>query len=312
MIIILREKPHGVLNLRILVTGASGLLGSRVTRELLSSGHRVLAVYNRNPVNIESSMLEKVRVDLNNRVVLEDLILKFKPQVIIHCAAYTDVDGCEVNRGVAWRVNVEATRSVVRAARVVKAHVIYVSTDYVFDGERGLYRESDEPYPINYYGLTKLLGEEIVRSSDLLYTIVRTSAIYGFGGSKKSFAEYIVEKLSGGGVVKALVDQYVSPTLNTLLAKALSEIVELRPMGTLHVAGERMSRYEFAVKVAEALGLPRENIVAARMSEMRNWVARRPRDSSLDCSRARGLLKTDFQSTSRAMSILRDEFKGVA
>jgi len=297
--------------MKVLVTGASGLLGRELTRELLSRGHEVVGLHNRNAVPIEHGKLTKVRIDLTDRVRLEDLILRVRPDAVIHCAAYTDVDGCERDRARAWSINVEATRSVVRASRVVKAYLIYVSTDYVFDGTEGLYRETDTPYPINYYGLTKLVGEELVKSSDLLYTIVRPSAIYGVGGSKKSFAEFVAEKLSRGETVYALTDQYVSPTLNTLLAKAIAEIVELRPMGVIHVAGERMSRYEFATRVAKALNLPVDLIKEISMEDfMKRWVARRPRDSSLDTSKAKRLLKTRFHDTGLALEIFKEKWLG--
>lgn len=189
------------------------------------------------------------------------------------------------------------------AARIVKSHLIYVSTDYVFDGTKGMYREDDIPNPINYYGLTKLIAEVLVSSSDLLYTIIRPSAIYGVGGSKKSFAEFVAEKLSKGEEVKALVDQYVSPTLNVLLAKVIAEAVELKPMGILHVAGERMSRYEFAIKIAEALNLPKELIKETSVADMKTWIAKRPKDSSLDTSKARYLLKTKFYDMTEALKI---------
>jgi dTDP-4-dehydrorhamnose reductase len=101
------------------------------------------------------------------------------------------------------------------------------------------------------------VGEEIVRSSNVLYTIVRPSAIYGLGGSKKSFAEYVAERLSRE--VPALADQYVSPTYNRYLAEAIARVLELRPLGTLHVAGERASRYEFALAIAELLGLAHDS-----------------------------------------------------
>ncbi len=294
--------------MKILVTGASGLLGSRLVIELLSRGHEVVAIYNRNPIGVERRELVKVKLDLANRTALEDLILKTRPDVVIHAAAYTDVDGCERDRAYAWRVNVEATRSIVRAARVARSYLIYISTDYVFDGEKGMYREDDIPNPINYYGLTKLIAEELVRSSDLLYTIVRPSAIYGVGGSKKSFAEYVAEKLSRGEEVYALVDQYVSPTHSTLLARAIAEVVELKPMGILHIAGERMSRYEFATRVAKVLGLPTELIRRASISDMRHWIARRPRDSSLDTGKARSLLKTRFYDSDLALEMFREEW----
>jgi len=293
--------------LKVLVTGASGLLGSKLVQVLVEKGYDVIGLYNsHNPPKIEGARF--YRLDISDTLRLEHLLLYEKPDVIVHAAAYTDVDGCEKNRELAWRVNVVATRSIVRISRVVNAYLVYISTDYVFDGAKGMYVENDTPNPINYYGLTKLVAEELVRASDILYVIVRPSAIYGIGGVKKSFAEYVAEKLSKGEEVKALVDQYVSPTNNVLLAQAISEIIERRPQGTLHVAGERMSRYEFALKIAEELGLPKELVKPARMEEMRKWIAKRPRDTSLDTSRARRLLSTRFYDTSLALRLFKEEW----
>ena len=294
---------------RVLVTGAGGLLGQKLVRVLAGRGHEVVAVYRVHEPPAAQGV-KPVRLDVTDWVRLEDLVLKTRPGTIIHAAAYTDVDGCEKNKQWAWRVNVAATRSIVRAARVVNAHIVYISTDYVFDGEKGMYRETDTPSPVNYYGLTKLVAEELVRSSELLYTIVRPSAIYGIGGSKKSFAEYVAEKLAQGEPVKALTDQYVSPTHNELLAEALAEIIELKPLGTLHVAGPRMNRYEFAKKIAETLGLPTSLVKPATMEEMQGrWVARRPRDSSLDTSKAQNLLETPFSDIDEAMERLKRDWE---
>ncbi len=300
---------EGLGKMTILLTGASGLLGRKILEKLVKREDKIIALYNRNPIHMNSNNVVFIQMDISNTVRLEDLIMKTRPEVIIHTAALTNVDQCEVDRKKAWRVNIDATRSIVRAAKVAKSYVVYVSTDYVFDGEKGLYNENDLPNPINYYGLTKLISEELVRSSDLLYTIIRPSAIYGIGGSKKSFAEYVIEKLSKGEDVYAVVDQYVSPTLNTLLASAILEIIDMKPMGTLHVAGERMNRYEFAIKIAETFNLPKEKIHKASMKDMRHWKARRPRDSSLDISKAKKLLKTDFYSTEKALQILSKELQ---
>ncbi len=294
---------------RVLLTGAGGLLGQKLVKVLADRGHEVVAVYRVHEPPAAQGV-KPVRLDVTDWVRLEDLVLKTRPGTIIHAAAYTDVDGCEKDKQWAWRVNVAATRSIVRAARVVNAHLVYVSTDYVFDGEKGMYRETDTPSPVNYYGLTKLVAEELVRSSELLYTIVRPSAIYGIGGSKKSFAEYVAEKLAQGEQVKALTDQYVSPTHNELLAEALAEIIELKPLGTLHVAGPRMNRYEFAKKIAETLGLPTSLVKPATMEEMQGrWVARRPRDSSLDTGKAQNLLETPFSDIDEAMKRLKRDWE---
>ncbi|NPA97683.1 MAG: dTDP-4-dehydrorhamnose reductase [Crenarchaeota archaeon] len=275
--------------MRVFVTGGSGLLGHRIVEELSRRGHEVIATYNRTSPRLGVDGVKWVRIDISDAVAIEDALLKARPDAVIHAAAYTDVDGCEVEKDRAWRVNVVATRSIVRACRVVKSYLIYISTDYVFDGSKGMYSESDIPSPINYYGLTKLVAEEIVKSSDLLYTIVRPSAIYGVGPGKANFATFVADRLMRGEEVPAVSDQYVSPTLNSALARAVAEIVEMRPMGVLHVAGNRMSRYEFAVALARALGANEGLIRRVSMESMR-WKARRPRDSSLDTSRARELL----------------------
>ena len=292
--------------MKVMVTGGSGLLGSVLVRTLTSKGHDVVATYNAHEPR-DKMGAKWVRLDVSRGYLLEDLVWKERPHAIVHCAAYTDVDGCEVDKAKAWAVNVEATRSVVRAARAVNAYLVYVSTDYVFDGERGMYTERDTPNPVNYYGLTKLIGEEIARSSDVLYTIVRPSAIYGLGGSKKSFAEFVAKKLIRGEEVRALTDQYVSPTYNVFLAESISKILDAKVLGTLHVAGERMSRYEFALRIAEALGVSKSLVKEAKMSEMEGWIARRPRDSSLDSSKARELLGV-FHDSSKAIELFAAEF----
>lgn len=295
--------------MKVLITGGSGLLGHKLVSELLSKNYEVIAVYNRREIPLSHPMLRKVKLDVVDNVALEDLVLKVKPDVVVHAAAYTDVDGCEVNRRYAWRVNVEATRSIVRASRVTKSFLVYISTDYIFDGEKGLYREDDIPNPINYYGLTKLIGEEIVESSDILYAVIRPSAIYGLGPGKLNFAVFVADKLSRGETVKALVDQYVSPTLNTLLAQAIVEVIEMKYRGVLHIAGERMSRYEFALRVTEVLGLPKELITKARIGDL-EWKAKRPRDSSLNTSKAKSVLKTRFYDVDLALRMFAEEYRG--
>lgn len=293
---------------RVLVTGAGGLLGQKLVKVLADKGHEVVAIYRVHEPPVAQGV-KLVRLDVTDWVRLEDLVLKTRPDTIIHAAAYTDVDGCEKDKEWAWRVNVAATRSIVRAARVVNAHLVYVSTDYVFDGEKGMYKETDVPSPVNYYGLTKLIAEELVRSSELLYTIVRPSAVYGVKGSKKSFAEYIAEKLSRKEKIKALIDQYVSPTYSGSLAEAITEIVETKPLGTLHVAGPRMNRFEFAKMVARKLKLPEELIEPATLKEFEGyWIARRPRDSSLDTSRAKSILKTKFYDIEAALEAFKEDW----
>lgn len=273
--------------MKIFVTGSTGLLGHQVVKLAIDAGHKVLASY----IGPPPADGEPVELDLLNMQSIKPTITKLKPDAIIHTAAYTDVDGCETNRNIARKLNAEATKQIALAAGEIDAHLIYISTDYIFDGKKGRYKEADEPNPLSYYGLTKLEGERHVRASLEEWCITRTSAIYGWGGEKKNFATWILDNLSAGKQVKAVADQHVSPTLNTNLAEMLLEISERRLTGVLHTAGaSRISRYDFAVELAKVFDKDPNLIKGVKMDEM-TWVAKRPRDSSLDVSRCAGLLK---------------------
>ena len=295
------------MSYRVLVTGSGGLLGSKLVKSLIKAGHEVIAIY-RTHEPPEMTGVAPVKLDIINTEELRKLIIRVRPEAVIHAAAMTDVDGCERNKVGAWRVNVEATEAITKASKAVNAYIIYVSTDYIFDGLKGLYVEDDLPNPINYYGLTKLLAEFIVKEVSDDYLIVRPSAIYGVSGSKLSFAEFVANSLSRGEVIKALTDQFVSPTYNKFLAEAITEALEVKPRGILHVAGPRLSRYDFALRIAEELKLPAELVKEGRVKDMVGWVARRPRDSSLRTDKARKLLRTEFHDLSKALRDFRDEW----
>ena len=165
--------------MKILVTGASSLPGYRVTIAALERGYSVTALHHAHEVPVEHAKLKKVRLDITDTVRLQDLVLKEKPDAIVHAAALGDVDECERSREKAWSINVAATIALAQVAELVNAYVVYLSTDYVFDGERGMYSEREPPNPVNYYGLTKLMGEVAVRARCSRWSIVRASSIYG-------------------------------------------------------------------------------------------------------------------------------------
>ena len=291
--------------MKVLVTGGSSTPGFRITQEFAKAGYKVIAHYNRHEIpKIEG--VEIVRLDFCETEKLVNTINAIKPAVIIHTVAL-DADTCEINKELAWKVNVEATLILVKEALKYNAYFLYLSTDYVFDGERGLYREEDTPNPVNYYGLTKLIAESSVRSALSRYSIVRTSQIYGFGMGRINFARTVVDSLSKGQKVRALIDQWLSPTLNTLLAKAVRELVEMEYVGVIHVAGERVSRYDFAKAIARKFGFNEGLIESITMKDIQ-FKARRPRDSSLDVSKARKLLKTDFYTLENSLNIFYSEW----
>ncbi len=284
--------------MRLFITGGSGLLGSKLA-EIAENDYEVYAGFRSHdpPFGIP------VKFDLTSDIL--GVVEEIKPDVIVHSAAMTDVDKCELEKELAYKINVEGTKKVVEAARKVDTFLVYISTDYVFSGDRGMYREEDETNPINYYGYTKLEGEKFCEN------IARTCVIYGArpAAGKINFALWLIDKLEKGEEVKIVTDQFITPTLNTNLAEMLLEIVEREIVGTFHLSGAtRVSRFDFALELARVFGLDENLIKPAKMSEI-NWVAKRPKDSSLDVSKATKILKNKPYDLKKALKTLKGEIE---
>jgi len=290
--------------LKLLVTGASGLLGHKTAQLALKKGDEVHSAYKEHTTTLGNP----IKLDLTDLRQVSETIMKLRPDAIIHTAAYTEVDGCEINRDIAWKVNVEATKQIATASASINSHLTYVSTDYVFDGEKGLYTEEDHPNPISYYGYTKLKGEELIKEQAKEWCIARASVIYGWNPTQKlNFATWLINNLNQGKEVKVLIDQHVSPTLNTNLAEMLLEIAEKKLTGILHTAGaSRVSRYEFALKLAEVFNLSKGAIKPAKTNQMQ-WRAKRPKDSSLNVSKVNTILDTKPLKVNQALEMMKKE-----
>jgi len=287
--------------MRIFVTGGSGLLGYRIAELALEKGYEVYSGYCHN----KPLAGEAVKIDLSDPASAFEVTREVKPDVVMHTAALTDVDMCEKEKELAFKINVEGTKAIAEAARKLNSFLIYVSTDYVFDGNKGMYRENDETNPVNYYGYTKLLGE---RYCDC---IARTCVIYGAkpASGKVNFVLWLIDKLRNGEKVRITTDQYITPTLNTNLARMMLEIAEKELKGVFHLAGAtRVSRFEFAKAVADVFDLDKTLIMPSKMDEL-NWIAKRPKDSSLDTSKAAGMLEEKPYDLRKALKVLREELK---
>ncbi|MEM2368652.1 MAG: dTDP-4-dehydrorhamnose reductase [Nitrososphaerota archaeon] len=294
----------------MLITGSGGLLGSKLAEILSERGYIVYSGYYSNkpllgiPINLDVSSEESVR----------EAFKISRPEVVVHAAALTNVDKCEIDKELAWNTNVVGTRNIAKVSEEYNALLIYISTDYVFKGDKGMYKEEDKPEPINYYGLTKLKGEEEVKSLVSNYLIARASVIYGAmpASGKTNFALWIIENLKRGEKIKVVVDQWNSPTLNTSLAEMISEAIERKITGTYHLAGAtRISRYDFAKQLAKTFDL-REDLIMPVSSDEISWTARRPKDSSLDVSKALKTFHNKPLNIKDAMEKLREEIDGKA
>ncbi len=224
-------------------------------------------------------------LDVTRRDDVMRYVDRFHPDVVIHAAAFTDVDRCEKESETAFRVNEEGSRHVAEAAREGGARLVAVSTDFVFDGRKKTpYAESDRPAPLNVYGASKLAGERAVIESVPGAAIVRTAWLYGPGGTG-NFVRSIVAAARSGREMRVVDDQVGSPTLTGDLAEAIHSLVERRGEGVYHVvnAGEA-TRYDLARAVLDLIGLadvPIERIDSFRL----DLAAARPANSALACSR---------------------------
>jgi dTDP-4-dehydrorhamnose reductase len=263
---------------RILICGSNGLLGQRLALMLSTqTEYEVLNTSHHRSFVFDHRLFDYTQLDITRRGDVRSLVGSFHPDVILNAAGATDVDWCEGHREEAWRVNVAGAEHLIEAARKVGAHLIHVSTDYVFDGLHGPYDEEASPSPVNYYGRTKLAAENALRLSDVQWSIVRPIVLYGFGLSVRSnFALWVVENLRKKHLIRCLTDQISNPTAVTDVAMAMLRIFELGKEGVFHVCGsDRVSRYDFARETALIFDLDPGLIQPATLAELKQ-TARRP------------------------------------
>ena len=238
---------------RILITGASGLLGANLVLDA-AGRHEVIAVTHRH--RLERPGVRSFQADLANPGAAQELMRLVRPDWVIHCAAATDVDACEADPGGAFRLNRDMAGWVAEASAAIGARLAHISTDAVFDGKRGGYREDEAPNPINVYARSKLEGENAVRAVCREALIVRTN-IYGWNAQeKRSLAEWFLNNLENGRACQGFTDVLVSPLLVNDLGDFLLRMLETGLNGLYHVAGgDCLSKYDFGVLIAKTFGL---------------------------------------------------------
>jgi dTDP-4-dehydrorhamnose reductase len=294
--------------MRIAITGANGLLGGAAV-SLAGARHELLAL-GRGPCRLAPAPFEWADADLGDGRSVEAALLAFRPRAILHAGALTDVDACERDPERAWRVNVGGTEQVARACRALSARLVAVSTDYVFDGTRGRYREDDVPNPRGAYARTKRCGEEAALLLAPDAAVARVAVVYsGRSGARATFATQVVERLSRGEPVRAFSDQVVSPTLaESAAAMALELLLEHGHRGVLHCAGATpLTRVEFATRLARRFGLA-GSIVPVRTADA-GLAAPRPLDSSLDVGAAQAMLRAKPLAIDDALDAFHEQWQ---
>jgi dTDP-4-dehydrorhamnose reductase len=295
---------NGMKMQKLLITGASGLLGNW-TVVLAEPNYRVTATD-----IIEPPHPNAVKADITDAEAIRLLFQKLKPDVVIHTASETNVDRCETERERAWRINVGGTMNIAEACAETRAKLVCISTDYVFDGEKGLYDEEDAPNPIDFYGLTKLEGEKQAAKRLRNCAILRTSVLYGRHPTKQDFATWVISKVKQQQEITVVDDHFNTPTLAENLAQMALEVAAHDLQGIFHTSGrERISRYDFARRIAETFNLDSRFIKPIKMNELKAWIAKRPRDSSLNTEKVQQQLKTKPLNINEGLNKLKEEMK---
>jgi len=248
--------------MKILITGSNGLLGQHLVKMLIEhTAYEVVATGKGNcrlPFK-PTALYNYYPLDITDGVAVQTFIKLHKPDVVVHAAAMTQPDPCELNPIDCWEVNVTATRFLIDAAEEVKAFFIFLSTDFVFDGLNGPYTETDIPGPVNYYGNSKLAAEKSVMESSLLqWAIVRTVLVYGniLVGNRSNVISWVKENLEQEKPIKVVGDQWRTPTYVEDLAKGILLVIQKKATGIYHISGEEgLSPYDMAVATADYLHL---------------------------------------------------------
>jgi dTDP-4-dehydrorhamnose reductase len=242
---------------KVLITGSNGLLGQAMVKIFRDDYYVIGCDLTGESFNTNFPENEYHQLDLTQRDRVQKLLSIIKPEILVNTAAFTDVDRSEEKRDLCWTTNVRSVEHLVEAVMDFSPVFVQISTDYVFDGKSGSYRETDATNPVSYYGHTKLAAEKIIRSSGLEYIITRSMVLYGNGQKvRNNFVTWVIQQLKSGNNIKVVNDQRGNPTLVDDLSEAIKRLLESEKYGIFHVSGNEVcSRFEFAKKIIEVFDL---------------------------------------------------------
>jgi len=299
----------------ILVTGSNGLLGQKLTEKVLAEGRvKLIATSkgaNRYPI---ANGYEYAEMDILNNGLVKQVIEKYQPDAIIHTAAMTNVDTGEADKELCHQLNVDATQNLISLCEKNNIRFIHLSTDFIFDGADGPYKEEDAPNPLSYYGETKLLAELAVKESTANWAILRTILVYGITNdmSRSNIVLWAKGALEKGQAINVVNDQWRMPTLAEDLAEACLLAVEKNAQGIYHVSGkDYMSIAGLVRKVADYWSLDK-SIISEISSESLNQSAKRPIKTGFVLDKTIKDLEYKPHSFEEGLKIVDEQMKKVA
>lgn len=279
------------MKVKILITGANGLLGQHLTKLLIDKNYQVVATSrgeSRLPFQ-PSDNYTYHSMDIANAFDTYAVMNREKPDVVVHAAAMTQVDDCELQPEQCERINVQGTAQILTDAETFSSHFIFISTDFVFDGEQGNYKEEDDTLPISLYGFSKLQAESMVQTSDIPFAIVRTCLVYGnlLKGTRSNIVSWVKDSLEQGKTIQVVSDHVRTPTYVEDLAKGIALIIEKKATGIYHISGKDwLTPYDIALKTAAKYNLDAGKIVKVDAATFKQ-PGRRPMKTGFVIEKAR-------------------------
>lgn len=292
---------------RIFITGGTGFVGGHILSQI-GSDQEVFATFRTNKYNFPE--ISWLQIDLTDFQSVRNLLSEIKPDVILHAAAMANLDAVAANPVAGEMVNFQVTRNLAEYAADTNTRIIFVSSDMVFDGKKGFYRETDLTHPLNFYGQTKLNSEIWLEKNCSNFVVARSTLVYGRSlTTSHSFAEVMIQRWRKGQAVPLFHDQYRSPILVDNLARALLELSASDFTGRLHLGGStRISRLDFGIEFANFLSIRADLITPTSMSDIKSNVLR-PADTSFDTTLATQILKTELFDCHKGIQYLLQKYQ---
>jgi dTDP-4-dehydrorhamnose reductase len=298
--------------MKILITGSNGLLGQKLLHKLrLDSSVELIATSKEENRVSKKEGYTYFDLDITNNDAVVHLIAREKPQVVINTAAMTNVDLCEDEKKACDALNVEAVRYLADACAKIDAHLIQISTDFIFDGENGPYKEEDKPNPLSYYGLSKLKSEQLLQEHAVKWTILRTIIVFGVGEklSKGNIVLWAKGALVKGDPLNIIDDQFRAPTLAEDLADICILAAKKKAFGIFNASGKDiMSIYEIVERIAKHYGNTTENLNKISTATL-NQTAGRPPRTGFILDKSREVLGYNPHSFEESLTIIDQQLK---
>lgn len=279
---------------KVVVTGSNGLLGQSLLNLLLKEKEKYAVFgFSRGRNRSGRTDFEYISIDITKEAHLKEEIKKIQPDFIINTAAMTQVDDCESQKEACDLLNVSVVSWLTEISEEIKAHVIHISTDFIFDGKKGLYKETDTPNPLSYYGVSKLKSEEILLNSNINYTILRTILVFGkvFDMSRNNIVLWVKKMLEEKKEITIVDDQYRMPTYVEDLALACKISMDKKAVGVFNISSkELLSIYEIALQIAAVFNLD-ESLIKRISTSSLNQRAPRPAKTGFDLTKTNTVLE---------------------